>query len=100
VTSKAARRPPDINDLSADREPFAIPVDLRISNDLALLSPAPPALFRRGKVASTLQRTDLDAPCLLDGASSASPIPAHIEILWKFSKLPLGDKSMTAHPIN
>jgi hypothetical protein len=85
--------------LSADREPFAIPVDLRISNDLALLSPDPPALFRSGKVASTLQRADLDAPCLLDGASSAAPIPA-LEILWEFSKLPLGDKSMTAHPIN
>jgi hypothetical protein len=84
MTSKAAMRPPDVNDLIADLEPFAIPVDLRISSDIALPSPDPPALFRSGKVASTLQRADLDAPCLLDCASPASPIPAHIEILWKF----------------
>jgi hypothetical protein len=80
MTSKAAMRPPDVNDLIADLEPFAIPVDLRISSDIALPSPDPPALFRSGKVASPLQRADLDAARLLDCA------PVQFPSTWSKSK--------------
>jgi hypothetical protein len=45
--------------------------------------------MRRGFSASFLKGTNIDAARLLDCASPASPVPAHIEILWKFLQGPV-----------
>jgi hypothetical protein len=70
--------------LIADLQLGSIPLDARRSGDLVPPPPTPPPLFRSGKIAIALQGADFDAARLLDCASPASPVPAHIEILWKF----------------